>query len=159
MATQLSEDRVARQVGLAPETRMTFEVEGGKTVYTNSLVGIRADDGKVEPVNSSNFGTPGYSAIGLTEEHSEPDPTDEVEVGDNGKREIEVVFGTAIELDAENALNGVQDIGSAAYATSDHEFALSDDSGSRPQIGVVRELLAGATDRAVVEIADLPDQG
>ena len=158
MATMLSEDRIARKVGYAPESYQDFEVEGDKTVFTNSLVGVRADTGKVEPLDSSAFGTPGYNLIGFTEDHSEPDTSDEVTVAGADERTVRVEFGRAVELDANSSLNGAGDIGKTAYAASDHEFDLDDSGGSRPALGPIRKLIAGRTDRAIVEIPDISDQ-
>jgi hypothetical protein len=163
MATQLSEDRMAQKQGYAPATYRTFEVEGSKTVYANSLVGVRADNGKVEPLNdSSNVGTPGYNMVGFTEEHSEENPADQNELGTNGKREIEVKFGYAVELDldGDDSLPGTPEslLGTTAYLSSDHEFETASDANNVDVNATIVEFLASATDRAIVDIPDIPEQ-
>lgn len=163
MATQLSEDRMAQKQGYAAETYRTFEVEGSKTIYTNSLVGVRADTGTVEPLNdSSNVGTPGYTIVGFTEEHSEPDPSGQNQLGTNGKREITVKFGYAVELDldADDSLPSPPEqlVGTTAFLSSDHEFETASDAGNVDVNATIAEFLASATDRAIVEIPDIPEQ-
>lgn len=163
MATQLSEDRIARKVGYAPETKQTYEVAGDQVIYTNSLVGLRDDNGKVEPLQSGTInGGPGYAAVGLSVEHSEPNPSGQNELGTNGKREVQIQFGRAVELDldADESLPSPPEsaLGAKAHLSSDHEFELSGDADNIDIGATVRELLAAATDRAIVEIPDLPDQ-
>jgi hypothetical protein len=163
MATQLSEDRLARKFGYAPETKQTYEVNGSQVIYTNSLVGVRDDDGTVEPVQASTInGGPGYAAIGFSENHSEPNPSGQNELGTNGKREVQIQFGRAVELDLDgnDSMPSPPEsaLGSEAYLSSDHEFELASDADNASIGASVRELLAGATDRAIIEIPDLPDQ-
>ncbi|ATU47018.1 structural protein [Salinibacter phage M31CR41-2] len=163
MATQLSEDRIARKFGYAPETKQTYEVYGDQVIYTNSLVGVRDDDGTIEPVQPSTInGGPGYAAVGVSVEHSEPNPSGQNELGTNGKRELQIQFGRAIELDLDSADSlpspPESALGAKAYLSSDHEFELASDADNADVGATVRELLAGATDRAIVEIPDLPDQ-
>jgi len=165
MASLLSEDRMARTQGLDDTTRQDYEVEGTKTVYANSIVGIREDNGKVEPVDPSNIdGNPGYSKVGFTEQHSESNPSGSNEdTSAPGPREVRVHFGPlAVELDAETNLTGGE-VGDEVYAASDHQFALSqtqDIDGdttdeSLPVLGTLRDTMGGAVDRAMIHLGSL----
>lgn len=158
MASLLSEDRVCRKQGEF-DAYEDYEVPDGTTVHTNSLVGVRNDNGKVEPVTPSNLdGNPGYAIIGFTEDHLE---------GDAEEREIRVKFGLSVELDLNDGVSvGQGDIGASLQAVSDHEVdtaSSGDPDGDTttetlPTVGVLRNVMGAASDRAMVDLLDIPEQ-
>lgn len=141
MASKLNEDRLARKQGEINDYE-DYEVVDGTAVYTNSLIGLRSADDKVEPVDPANIGS--YQRIGLTEDHLEADDED---------RTIRVEFGRSVELDADTNLSGGE-VGSQVYPASDHEFALTQ-AGSEDPIGRIRDTMGSAVDRAMVRLNDL----